>query len=148
MSGAVSATEDLALSQLLQQSNVAQANSSEPLHFDIPTQPRAARIAPFAVISGRAALFSSTLVVGRTASPPRDSYMPLDALHREMEHDMEMMRVSSSAMTAVEYDPISQWMKIQFKQGDVHDFCRVPQRKKRSHITNAKCMSVLPHGQT
>jgi hypothetical protein len=41
---------------------------------------------------------------------------------------MEMVRVSSSAMTAVGYDPISQRMKIQFKQGDTYDFCRVPQR--------------------
>ncbi|MFM9427808.1 hypothetical protein RCH10_004270 [Variovorax sp. GrIS 2.14] len=41
---------------------------------------------------------------------------------------MEMVRVSSSAMTAVGYDPINQEMKIPFKQGHIYDFCRVPQR--------------------
>lgn len=40
---------------------------------------------------------------------------------------MEMVRVSSSAMTAVRYDPINQRMKIQLKQGETYDFCRVPQ---------------------
>lgn len=41
---------------------------------------------------------------------------------------MEMIWVSSSAMTAVGYDPISQRMKIQFNQGDTYDFCHVPQQ--------------------
>lgn len=37
-----------------------------------------------------------------------------------------MIRVSSSAITAIGYDPISMRMKIQFVQGDTYDFCRVP----------------------
>lgn len=40
---------------------------------------------------------------------------------------MEMIRVNSSAIAAVGYDPPSQRMKIQFKQGKTYDFCRVPQ---------------------
>jgi hypothetical protein len=38
-----------------------------------------------------------------------------------------MIRVISSAMTAVGYDPSSRRMKITFTQGHTYDFCRVPQ---------------------
>lgn len=41
---------------------------------------------------------------------------------------MEIVRMSSSAIAAVGYDPISPRMKIQFVQGHTYDFCRVPQR--------------------
>jgi hypothetical protein len=40
---------------------------------------------------------------------------------------MEMIRVASSAMDAVGYDPKSQQMQIRFHQGDTYTFCRVPQ---------------------
>jgi hypothetical protein len=39
---------------------------------------------------------------------------------------MEMVRVNSSAITAVGYDPATNRMKITFKQGKTYDFCRVP----------------------
>jgi hypothetical protein len=39
-----------------------------------------------------------------------------------------MIRVNSSAMTAVGYDPLSRRMKITFTQGHTYDFCEVPQR--------------------
>lgn len=39
---------------------------------------------------------------------------------------MEMVRVNSSAITAVGYDPATNRMKITFKQGKAYDFCRVP----------------------
>jgi KTSC domain len=39
---------------------------------------------------------------------------------------MEMVRVNSSAISAVGYDENSRRMKIRFKQGDTYDFCRVP----------------------
>ncbi len=39
---------------------------------------------------------------------------------------MEMIRVNSSAIAAVGYDPPSQRMKIKFNQGKTYDFCRVP----------------------
>ena len=39
---------------------------------------------------------------------------------------MDMIRVSSSAIAAVGYDPATMRMKIRFVQGDTYDFCRVP----------------------
>ncbi|CTP93187.1 KTSC domain-containing protein [Xanthomonas graminis] len=39
---------------------------------------------------------------------------------------MDMIRVSSSAISAIGYDPASMRMKIQFVQGHTYDFCRVP----------------------
>ncbi len=40
---------------------------------------------------------------------------------------MQMIRVSSSAISAVGYDPDTRRMKIKFVQGHTYDFCRVPQ---------------------
>ena len=40
---------------------------------------------------------------------------------------MQMMRVSSSAISAVRYDPATRRMKITFVQGHTYDFCGVPQ---------------------
>lgn len=40
---------------------------------------------------------------------------------------MEMVRVSSSAISEVGYDPITMRMKIRFVQGHSYDFCRVPE---------------------
>ncbi len=39
---------------------------------------------------------------------------------------MEMIRVSSSANSAVGYDLQSRRMRITFTQGYTYDFCRVP----------------------
>ncbi len=39
---------------------------------------------------------------------------------------MEMVRVNSSAISAVGYDSNTGRMKITFKQGRTYDFCRVP----------------------
>lgn len=43
-----------------------------------------------------------------------------------MEYVMDMIRVSSSAMTAVGYDAATKGMRITFKQGHFYDFCGVP----------------------
>jgi len=40
---------------------------------------------------------------------------------------MDMIPVSSRAISAVGYDPITRRMKIQFQQGQTYDFCNVPQ---------------------
>lgn len=40
---------------------------------------------------------------------------------------MEMIRVYSSAISFVGYDPASMRMRIVFVQGDAYDFCGVPQ---------------------
>lgn len=40
---------------------------------------------------------------------------------------MEMIRVSSSAISAVGYDPATMRMKIQFVEGPTYDFCGVPE---------------------
>jgi len=40
---------------------------------------------------------------------------------------MEMIRVNSSAIRAVGYDPQTRRMKIKFSQGDTYDFCHVPE---------------------
>lgn len=40
---------------------------------------------------------------------------------------MEMIRVSSSAISAVGYDHETQQMRIKFVQGKTYTFCRVPQ---------------------
>ncbi len=55
------------------------------IEFDIPALPLADALDRFAVVSGRSALFSSTLVVGRTASPVRGRYRSVDALHLLLE---------------------------------------------------------------
>ena len=39
---------------------------------------------------------------------------------------MEMIRVRSSAIRAVGYDPTTLRMRITFEQGETYDFCRVP----------------------
>lgn len=41
---------------------------------------------------------------------------------------MDMIRVRSSAISAVGYDPETGRMQVKFKQGDTYTFCRVPQR--------------------
>lgn len=40
---------------------------------------------------------------------------------------MQMIRINSSAMVAVGYDPQAHRMKITFTQGHTYDFCGVPQ---------------------
>ena len=39
---------------------------------------------------------------------------------------MQMIPVSSSAISAIGYDPNTRRMKIRFAQGDTYDFCGVP----------------------
>jgi len=39
---------------------------------------------------------------------------------------MEMIRVNSSAIHSVGYDPETQRMRIEFQQGHGYDFCGVP----------------------
>jgi hypothetical protein len=41
---------------------------------------------------------------------------------------MEMIRVNSSAIAAIGYEPMAQQMAIKFKQGHAYTFCRVPQQ--------------------
>lgn len=40
---------------------------------------------------------------------------------------MDMIRVSSSAIIAIGYDPSTRRMKIQFVEGHTYDFCGVPE---------------------
>jgi hypothetical protein len=40
---------------------------------------------------------------------------------------MDMIRVSSSAINAIGYDPATKRMKIQFVEGHTYDFCGVPE---------------------
>lgn len=40
---------------------------------------------------------------------------------------MNMISVSSSAISAIGYDSATQRMKIRFKSGGTYTFCRVPQ---------------------
>lgn len=40
---------------------------------------------------------------------------------------MEMIRVSSDAISAIGYDPETQRMRVRFTSGGSYDFCRVPQ---------------------
>ena len=39
---------------------------------------------------------------------------------------MEMIRVNSSAISAVGYEPSTQQLQIKFTQGHTYTFCRVP----------------------
>ncbi|MFZ2986609.1 KTSC domain-containing protein [Ideonella sp.] len=41
---------------------------------------------------------------------------------------MQMIPVSSSAISAIGYDPATRRMQIRFKQGDTYTFCGVPQQ--------------------
>lgn len=47
---------------------------------------------------------------------------------------MEMIRVHSSAISAIGYDPQTMNMKIMFQQGYSYDFCRVPQHVYEAFI--------------
>jgi len=40
---------------------------------------------------------------------------------------MDMIRVSSSAIVSVGYEPATMKMKIQFVQGPAYDYCGVPE---------------------
>lgn len=40
---------------------------------------------------------------------------------------MEMIRVSSTAISAIGYDATTMRMKITFVQGHTYDFCKVPE---------------------
>lgn len=40
---------------------------------------------------------------------------------------MDMINVSSSAISAIGYDATTQRMKIRFVEGHSYDFCRVPE---------------------
>lgn len=42
---------------------------------------------------------------------------------------MDMIRVTSLAISAIGYDPASMRMKIQFVQGHIYDLCSVPTQK-------------------
>jgi hypothetical protein len=50
---------------------------------------------------------------------------------------MDMVRVISSAITAVGYDATTGRMKITFKQGRTYDFCRVPSHVYQGLMTAA-----------
>lgn len=39
---------------------------------------------------------------------------------------MEMIRVSSSAISSIGYDPDTQGMRVRFTSGNTYNFCRVP----------------------
>lgn len=102
--GSIWATEDSkALPQSLQSGSAAQqAHSGTSFDFDIPTQPLAAALDRFAVVSGRSALFSSTLVVGRMASPVQGRYTPSDALHLLLEGtDLMAEEVITGSLSAL-----------------------------------------------
>ncbi|WP_329610888.1 KTSC domain-containing protein [Pseudomonas tremae] len=45
---------------------------------------------------------------------------------RSKESAMDMVRVNSSAITAVGYDPATGRMRITFKRGRPYDYCHVP----------------------
>jgi hypothetical protein len=66
----------------------------------------------------------------------RDDLPDLEALRKRSESfrqrtrgvtSMQMISVSSSAISAVGYDPRTMRMQIRFKQGHTYTFCRVPQ---------------------
>ncbi len=47
---------------------------------------------------------------------------------------MKMIQVKSDAINSVGYDPVSMQMKIEFHQGNIYDFCRVPVHVYKSFI--------------
>lgn len=49
---------------------------------------------------------------------------------------MDMVRVISSAITAVGYDATTGRMKITFKQGRMYDFCHVPSHVHQGLMTS------------
>jgi hypothetical protein len=85
------------------------SNSAEAqFDFDLPAQPLAAALNTFADVSGRAALFSSTLVAGRTASPVQGRFTPRDALQRLLEGTgLAMEEVSAGRVNAFVLKPLS-----------------------------------------
>jgi len=47
---------------------------------------------------------------------------------------MKMIQVKSDAINSIGYDPDAMKMKIQFHQGKIYDFCRVPEHVYKSFI--------------
>ncbi len=85
------------------------SNPAEPqFDFDLQAQPLASALNRFADVSGRAALFSSTLVAGRTASPVQGRLTPRDALQRLLEGTgLAMEEVSAGRVNAFVLKPLS-----------------------------------------
>jgi hypothetical protein len=48
---------------------------------------------------------------------------------------VEMVRVNSSALEAVGYDPAIRRMRIRFTGGNTYDFCGVPEQVHRGLMT-------------
>ncbi|RMN60298.1 hypothetical protein ALQ57_01066 [Pseudomonas amygdali pv. hibisci] len=74
-------------------------------------------------------LFDPTTLLVRQKAP--QSEMPTsisfeNVINQDRESAMDMVRVNSSAITAVGYDPATGRMKIMFKQGRTYDYCGVP----------------------
>lgn len=84
------------------------SSSVEPqFDFYLPTQPLASALNRFADVSGRAALFSSTLVAGRSASPVQGRLTPRDALQRLLEGTgLAMEEVSAGRVNAFVLKPL------------------------------------------
>lgn len=75
--------------------------------FDLAAQPLASALNRFADVSGRAALFSSTLVAGRTASPVQGQFTPREALQRLLEGTgLAMQEVSAGRVNAFVLKPL------------------------------------------
>lgn len=74
--------------------------------FDLPAQPLALALDRFADLTGRAALFSSTLVAGRTSSAVRGHLAPLAALQALLQGTgLEAEEVSAGRVAALVLKP-------------------------------------------
>lgn len=87
---------------------LSSSNPAEPqFDFDLPAQPLASALNRFADVSGRAALFSSTLVAGRTASPVQGRLAPREALQRLLEGTgLAMEEVGAGRVNAFVLKPL------------------------------------------
>lgn len=86
----------------------AQDAAAPSFDFDLPAQPLALALNRFADISGRSALFSSTLVAGRASSPVRGRHAPLAALQLLLEGSgLEVEEVSAGRIATFVLKPAS-----------------------------------------
>ncbi|WP_347276621.1 KTSC domain-containing protein [Pseudomonas viridiflava] len=74
-------------------------------------------------------LFDPTTLVVRQKARPSETQTSISSenvINQDRESAMDMVRVNSSAITSVGYDPATGRMKIMFKQGRAYDYCGVP----------------------
>lgn len=69
---------------------------------------------------------SNSFAPTRSIATETTSVLTVSAYSSKRPAQMEMIRVNSTAITAIGYDPHTRHLAITFQQGHTYDFCNVP----------------------